>query len=139
MLTDGPEKFITRFSDDDYERATQMLVSIMNEVFQPSSWLVLPEEGRYQHATDEDGAKAMGSTFKSAQELFEIIWQLYIDENKLDDSQTDANQLDEETRQILSDVDVVWISALNKVETFDDEHRSSTTTGQTSNIKLMSI
>lgn len=45
VLTDGPERFITQFSDDDYERATQMLVFILNEVFQPSSWLDLPEEG----------------------------------------------------------------------------------------------
>lgn len=68
----------------------------------------------------------MGSTSKSAQESFEIIWQLYIDDNKLDDSQTDANQLDEnqldeETRQSLSDVDVVWKDLSRRIIT-DSPH-----------------
>jgi len=138
VLTDGPEKFITRFSDQDYERVNRMLKFIMSRVIQSSSWLVEPEEGSYQYATHEDEAKAMASTSKSAQELVEMIWQLHTDDSKLD-----QNQLREEIRQSLSDVNVVWTSASNKVETSDDDNgtatATATTTGQTSKIKLTKI
>ncbi|KAI4668071.1 uncharacterized protein J4E78_001892 [Alternaria triticimaculans] len=149
VLTDGPEKFITRFSNEDYDRVHQMLIYILNEVLQPSSWLVEPEEGSYQYATDEDEAKATASISKSAQELVEIIWKPYIDDSNPDDSnpvdsetdenQVDENQLNEETYQNLSDVNVIWTSASNKVGTSNDDNETATTTGQTSKIKLTNI
>ncbi|KAI4928286.1 uncharacterized protein J4E92_005770 [Alternaria infectoria] len=143
-LTDGPEKFITRFSNDDYDRVHQMLIFILSEVLQPRSWLVEPEEGSYHYATHEDEAKAMASISKSAQELVEIIWKPYIDDSNPDDSETDENQvnenqLNEETYQNLSDVNVIWTSASNKVGTSNDDNETATTTGQTSKIKLTNI
>ncbi|KAI4680961.1 uncharacterized protein J4E88_005466 [Alternaria novae-zelandiae] len=144
VLTDGPEKFITRFSNEDYDRVHQMLIFILSEVLQPRSWLVEPEEGSYQYATHEDEAKAMASISKSAQELVEIIWKPYIDDSKPDGNETDGNQVDEnqlneETYQNLSDVNVIWTSASNKVGTSNDDNETATTTVQTSKIKLTNI